>query len=178
MNFRIRSTSLSYGRWRLRFVTTKWRCNLQKTKCYLLIHWCQKNYSQSKKITVYTHLLAAFFYLEYGLYFASYTRNIPRRTKFSIINSLDETDDILRTDVRNDTHDTDEEDDTYNDLVLYRRTSFYRQRFLRIWTIKLTFITFACKNQCFVVDWSRRVFTGEKVNWPAAYSWIPLILNI
>jgi len=81
---------------------------------------------------MYTRLLAAFFYLEYGLYFASYTRNIPRGTKFSISNSLDETeDDILRTDVRDDTHDTDEEDDTYNDLVPYRRTSFYRQRFLR-----------------------------------------------
>ena len=57
----------------------------------------------------------------------------------------------------------------------YRRTSFFRQRrFLRFWTIKLTFITFACKNQYFVVDWSHRVFTGEKVNWPAAYSWIIL----
>ena len=43
-----------------------------------------------------------------------------------------------------------------------------------VWTVKLTFITFACKNQSFVVDWSRRVFTGEKVNWPAAYSWITL----
>ena len=60
----------------------------------------------------------------------------------------------------------------------YRRTSFFRRRFLRFWTIKLTFITFACKNQYFVVDWSRRVFTGEKVNWPAAYSWITLILGI
>jgi len=57
----------------------------------------------------------------------------------------------------------------------YRRTYFFRRRrFLRFWTIKLTFITFACKNQYFVVDWSCRVFTGEKVNWPAAYSWITL----
>jgi len=57
----------------------------------------------------------------------------------------------------------------------YRRTSFFRRRrFLRFWTIKLTFITFACKNQYFVVNWSRRVFTGEKVNWTAAYSWITL----
>ena len=56
----------------------------------------------------------------------------------------------------------------------YRRTSFFRRRFLRFSTIKFTFITFACKNQYFVVDWSRRVFTGEKVNWPAAYSWITL----
>jgi len=56
----------------------------------------------------------------------------------------------------------------------YRRTSFQRRRFLRFWTIKLTFITFASKNQYFVVDWSRRVFSGEKVNWPAAYSWITL----
>ena len=57
----------------------------------------------------------------------------------------------------------------------YRRTSFFRRRrFLRFWTIKLTFITFTCKNQDFVVDWSRRIFTGEKVNWPAAYSWISL----
>jgi len=54
----------------------------------------------------------------------------------------------------------------------YMRTSFFWRRFLRFWTIKLTFITFACKNQYFVVDWPRRVFTGEKVNWPAAYSWI------
>ena len=57
----------------------------------------------------------------------------------------------------------------------YRRTSFFRRRrFLMFWTIKLTFITFACNNQYFVVDWSRRVFTGEKVNWPAAFSWITL----
>jgi len=57
----------------------------------------------------------------------------------------------------------------------YRRTSFFRRRrFLRFWTTKVTFITFACKNQYFVVDWSRRVFTGEKVNWPAAYSWTTL----
>ena len=57
----------------------------------------------------------------------------------------------------------------------YRRNSFFRRRrFLRFWKIKLTFIAFACKNQYFVVDWSRRVFTGEKVNWPAAYSWITL----
>ena len=72
-------------------------------------------------IIVYTRLLAALFYLEYGLYFtyAAYTRNIPRGTKFSIRNSLDGTeDDILWTDVRDDTHDTDEEDenDTYDDL--------------------------------------------------------------
>jgi len=47
----------------------------------------------------------------------------------------------------------------------YRRTSFFwRRRFLRFWTIKLTFITFACKIQYLVVDWLRRVFTGEKVN--------------
>jgi len=47
---------------------------------------------------------------------AAYTRNIPRGTKFSISNSLDGTEDaILCTDVRNDTHDTDE-DDTYDDL--------------------------------------------------------------
>ena len=61
--------------------------------------------------------------------------------------------------------------------TIYRtssRTSFFRQRFLSFWTIKLTFITFACKNQYFVVDWSRRVFAGVKVNWPAAYSWITL----
>ena len=61
---------------------------------------------------------------------------------------------------------------------IYRRTSFFRRRrFLRFRTIKLTFITFitfACKNQYFVVDWSRRVFTGEKVNGPAVYSWITL----
>jgi len=56
----------------------------------------------------------------------------------------------------------------------YRRTSFFRRRTFRFWTIKLTFVIFACKNQYFVVDWSRRVFTGEKVNWPAAYSWITL----
>jgi len=47
---------------------------------------------------------------------AAYTRNIPRGTKFSISNSLDGTEDaILCTDVRDDTHDTDE-DDTYDDL--------------------------------------------------------------
>jgi len=47
----------------------------------------------------------------------------------------------------------------------YRRTSFFRwERFLRFLTIKLTFITFACKNQYLVADWSCRVFTGEKVN--------------
>jgi len=57
----------------------------------------------------------------------------------------------------------------------YRRTSFFRRRwFLKFWTIKLTLITFACKNQYFVVDCSRRVFTSEEVNWPAAYSWITL----
>jgi len=57
----------------------------------------------------------------------------------------------------------------------YRQTSFFRwRRFLRFWTIKLTFITFACKNQYFVVDSSGRVFTSEKVNWPAACSWITL----
>ena len=57
----------------------------------------------------------------------------------------------------------------------YRRASFFRRRkFLRFLTIKLTFITFACKTQYLVVDGSRRVFTGEKVNWPAAYSWITL----
>jgi len=57
----------------------------------------------------------------------------------------------------------------------YRRTSFFRRRrFLRFWTIKLVFITFACKNQYVVVDSSRRVFTGEKVHWPAVYSWITL----
>jgi len=50
---------------------------------------------------------------------AAHTRNIPRRTKFSVSNSLDRTeDDILWTDVRDDTHDTDEEDqdDTYDGL--------------------------------------------------------------
>jgi len=57
----------------------------------------------------------------------------------------------------------------------YRRASFFRRRrFLRFWTIKLTFITFACKNQYFVVDWSRKVFTDENVNWHAGYSWITL----
>jgi len=55
----------------------------------------------------------------------------------------------------------------------WRRTSFFRwRRFLRFCTMKLSFITFACKYQYFLVDWSRRVFTGEKVNWPADYSWI------
>jgi len=50
---------------------------------------------------------------------ASCKRNTPRGTKFSISNSLDGTeDDILWTDVRDVTHDTDEEDedDTYDDL--------------------------------------------------------------
>jgi len=57
----------------------------------------------------------------------------------------------------------------------YRRNFFFRRRrFLMFWTTKLTFITFARKNQYFVVDWLRRVFTCEKVNWPAAYSWITL----
>jgi len=49
----------------------------------------------------------------------AYTSNAPRGTKFSISNSLDGTeDDILWTDVRDVTHDTDEEDedDTYDDL--------------------------------------------------------------
>jgi len=47
---------------------------------------------------------------------AAYTRNISRGTKFSISNSLDGTEDgILWTDVRDDTHDTDE-DDTYDEL--------------------------------------------------------------
>jgi len=47
-----------------------------------------------------------------------YMRNIPRGTKFSISNILDGTeDDILWTDVRDDTHDIDEEDDTYGDLT-------------------------------------------------------------
>jgi len=57
----------------------------------------------------------------------------------------------------------------------YRRTFFFRRRrFLRFWTLKLTFTIFSSKNQYFVVDWSRRVFTGEKVSWPAAYSRITL----
>ena len=57
----------------------------------------------------------------------------------------------------------------------YRWTSFFRRRrFLRFWTINLTFITFAYKNQYFVVDWSHRVFTSRKVNWPAVYWWITL----
>ena len=50
---------------------------------------------------------------------AAYTRNIPRGTKFSISNSLHGTeDDILWTDVHDNTHDTDEEDedDTYDYL--------------------------------------------------------------
>jgi len=50
---------------------------------------------------------------------AAYTRNIPRGTEFSISNSLNGTeDDIPWTDVRDDTHDTDEEDedDTCDDL--------------------------------------------------------------
>ena len=57
---------------------------------------------------------------------AAYTRNTPRGTKFSISNSLDGTeDDILWTDVRDVTHDTDEEveDDTYDDLP-YLQTKF------------------------------------------------------
>ena len=61
--------------------------------------------------------------------------------------------------------------------TIYRtciRSSFFRRRFLRFWTIKLIFITIACKNRYFVVDWSHRVFTGEKVNWPAAYLWYTL----
>jgi len=71
--------------------------------------------------TVYTRLLAALFFLEYGLYFACglYAQRTQTRrgTKFSISNSLDGTeDDILWTDVRDNTHDTDEEDDTYDDL--------------------------------------------------------------
>ena len=57
----------------------------------------------------------------------------------------------------------------------YRWTSFFgRRRFLRFWTIKLNFITFAFKNQYTAIDWSRRVVTGKRVNWPAAYSWITL----
>jgi len=58
---------------------------------------------------------------------AAYTRNIPRGTKFShelspifkkcsITNSLDGTDDILWTNVCDNTHDTHVEDDTYDDL--------------------------------------------------------------
>jgi len=59
---------------------------------------------------------------------AAYTCNIPRGIKFSISNSLDRTeDDILWTDVRDDTHDTDKEDDTYNDL-LYLQTNFLLRR--------------------------------------------------
>jgi len=48
---------------------------------------------------------------------AAYTRNIPRGTKFSISSGLDGTeDDIFWTDVRDDNHHTDEdEDDTYDD---------------------------------------------------------------
>jgi len=48
---------------------------------------------------------------------AAYTRNIPRGTKFSISDGLDGTeDDILWTDVHDNTHDIDE-DDTYDDLL-------------------------------------------------------------
>jgi len=49
----------------------------------------------------------------------AFTHDIPRGTKFSISNSLDKTeDDIPWTDVRDDTRDTDEEDedDIYEDL--------------------------------------------------------------
>jgi len=57
---------------------------------------------------------------------AAYTRNIPRGTKFSISNRLDGTeDDILWTDVRDDTRDTNEDDEdyTYDDLP-YLQTTF------------------------------------------------------
>ena len=50
---------------------------------------------------------------------AACARNIPRGTKFSISNSLGGTEgDVLWTDVRDDTHDTDEEDEdeTCDDL--------------------------------------------------------------
>jgi len=73
--------------------------------------------------------------------------------KCSISNSFDgPKDDILWTDVREDTHDADE-DDTYNDRT-YRRTSFFwGWRFLRFWTMKLTFITFAVKiNILWLID--------------------------
>jgi len=47
---------------------------------------------------------------------AAYTRNILTGTKFSVSSSLGGTEDgILWTDVRDNTHDT-EEDDTYDDL--------------------------------------------------------------
>jgi len=120
----------------------------------------------SNQCTVYTRLLAAFCYLKCGLCFACglYAQHTQRDKVFGCSFATTPMTRIKKMKM------------TPTKIYhTYRRTSFFRRRrFLRFWTIKLTFITFACKNQYFVVDWSRRVFTGEKVNWPAAYSWITL----
>jgi len=60
-----------------------------------------------------------------------------------------------------------------------RRTSFFRRRrFLRFWTIKLTFITFACKNHYFMVDWSRRASPVKRSIDLRLIRDLPLILGI
>jgi len=126
---------------------------------------------------IYSLISRTFFYLEYGLYFACglYAQHTQRDKVFawaitefqSSPGQISATTPMTQMKKMKMTPTT-----IYH---TYRRTSFFRRRrVLRFSTIKLTFIACSCKNQYFLVDWSRRVFTGEKVNWPAAYSWIIL----
>jgi len=109
---------------------------------------------------------------------AAYTRNTPRGTKFLSAIALTEQKMTFSGQMFATSPMTQMKKMKMTPTTIYRsyrRTSFFRRRrFLRFWTTKLIFVTFACKNQYFVAYWSRRVFTSEKVNWPAAYSWITL----
>ena len=132
--------------------------------------------------TVYTRLLTAFFYLEYGLYFAFglyaqrtkncvgyplksvWFKNLSRNVLSAM--ALTEQKMTFSGQMFATTPMTQMKKMKVTPTTIYRtyrRTSFFRRRrFLMFWTIKLTFITFACKNQYFMVDWSCRVFTDRK----------------
>ena len=124
---------------------------------------------------MYTCLLAALFYLEYGLYFSCglYVQHAQRDKVFAWANRF--SGQMFTTTPMTQMKKMKMKMTPTTIYRTCRRISFFwRRRFHRFWTIKLTFITFACKIQYFVIDWSRRVFTGEKVNWPVAFSWIIL----
>jgi len=99
-------------------------------------------------------------------------------TKCSISNSLDVTENDISGQMFTTTPMTQMKKMKMTPTTIYRthrqNSFFWRRRFPRFWILKLTFIAFACKNHYFVVNWSRRIFTGEKVNWPVTYSWITL----
>jgi len=148
---------------------------LSKAVCLKQLQWKHKgDFRQQFSICfhvgtnrIYSLISRTFFYLEYGLYFAcdSFAQHTQRDKVFPFSFATTPMTQMKKMKM--------------TPMAIYyrtcRRTSFFRRRrFLRFWTINLTFLTFACKNQYFAVDGSRRVFTGEKVNWPAANSWITL----